>query len=63
MLVELGLDLLIHWSLWYCLPSPLQSEFLGIYLCRSLEMTKPVYVALRLHVKIAKKHWIPLAVT
>lgn len=32
--------------------------FLGIYLCRSLEMTKPVYVTLRLCVKPVKKHWV-----
>lgn len=32
-----------------------------MYLCRSLEMTQTMYVALRLCVKISQKQWIPLA--
>lgn len=72
--VGLRLDLSIHWSLFHCRALPLtrlaleclESKadlFLGIYLCRSLEMTKPVYVTLRVRVKIVKKNWITLALT
>lgn len=50
----------LTWFTLECLQ--IQAEMLlGIYLCRSLEMPKPVYVTLRLCVKPVKKHWVILA--
>lgn len=69
--VGLRLDFLIYWFFFYCrvffftrlVLECLESKvdlFLGIYLCRSLEMIKFVYVILRVRVKIVKKNWIIL---